>query len=146
MLLFAHKNKKSYLCHKIDVMKKSILWTLGCLFLLAACSQKPASLIGLWTVSKVNVQFDENRTTPELVKQVGEMEKQNTLSINSDSLLVFKGLDETWEGRLTLSQGTIIYCDGKLFGEWNNGEIITRTDSPLGEIVVTYQRTSSYRQ
>jgi hypothetical protein len=74
------------------------------------------------------------------------MEKQNMLSISSDSLLVFKGLDETWEGRITLSESNKLYCDGKLFGQWINGVIITHTNSPLGEIIVTYQRTSSYRQ
>lgn len=121
-------------------MKKSILWTLGCLFLLATCTQKPDTLIGEWMADKVNVQFDENHSTPELVKQIGEMEKQNTLRIDSDSLLVFKGLDETWEGRITLSKGTMLYCNGKLFGEWNNGEIVTRTNSPLGEIIVRYKK------
>ena len=122
-------------------MKKSFLSLLGCLFLLAACTPEPETLIGSWTVDKVNVQFDENRTTPELVKQMGEIEKGNSFSINADSVLCFKGLDETWEGQLTLSQGTMLYCNGKLFGQWNNEEIITRTNSPLGEIVVRYKKS-----
>lgn len=114
------------------------LFTLA--LLLASCTPKPDSLIGEWTVDKINVQFDENRSTPELVKQIGEIEKQNTLSISSDSLLVFKGLDETWEGCLTLKNGTRLYCDGTLFGEWKEGLIVTQTDSPLGKIVVRYKK------
>lgn len=121
-------------------MKKSFLPLLGCVFLMAACTQKPETLIGDWTVDKVNVQFDENRTTPELVKQIGEMEKRNSFSINSDSLLTFNGLDESWEGRITLSKDTTLYCNGTLFGQWKEGRIITRTDSPLGEITVTYRK------
>lgn len=115
------------------------LFTLA--LLLASCTPKSDSLIGEWTVDKVNVQFDENRSTPELVKQIGEIEKQNTLSISSDSLLVFKGLDEAWEGHLTLSEGNKLYCDGKLFGQWNHGTISTRTNSPLGEIMIRYKKT-----
>ena len=77
-----------------------------CLFfvlamLLVACTSKPDTLIGDWTADKVSVQFDENHSTPELVKQVGEMEKQNRISIGNDSILVFKGLDETGLYRLT---------------------------------------------
>ena len=121
-------------------MKKSFLSLLSCVFLLAACTQKPESLIGIWTVDKVNVQFDENRTTPELVRQIGEMEKQNTFNINADSLIVFKGLDESWQGRVTISDGNKLYCNGILFGQWKEGRIVTRTDSPLGKIVITYQK------
>lgn len=115
------------------------LFTLA--LLLASCAPKSNSLIGTWTVDKVNVQFDENRSTPELVKQIGEMEKGNAFSINADSVLFFNGLDETWEGQLTLSQGTMLYCNGKLFGQWKEGQIVTRTDSPLGEIVVRYKKS-----
>ena len=122
-------------------MKKHILVLFSLILLLMACTQKPDTLIGDWVADKVNVQFDENHATPELVKQIGEMEKQNTLNISSDSLLIFKGLDETWEGRITLMEGDKLYCNGKLFGQWINGEIITHTNSPLGEIIVRYKKT-----
>ena len=121
-------------------MKKSILPFLCSLFLLAACTHKSESLIGTWVVNKVNVQFDENRTTPELVRQIGEMEKGNTFTINTDSVLYFKGMDEAFEGRISLSDGTKLYCGHTFFGEWKDGVIVTKTDSPLGEIVVTYRR------
>lgn len=122
-------------------MKKSFLLLLCCLFLLAACTQKPESLIGTWTADKVNVQFDENRTTPELVRQIGEMEKGNSFSINADSILSFKGSEETFEGRISLSKDRTLYCNGKRFGQWKEGLIVTRANSPLGEIVVRYKKT-----
>ena len=120
-------------------MKKIAFYLIGAALLLASCTTKTDPLIGHWTVDKVNVQFDENRTTPELVKQIGEMERQNTFQIDGDSLLVFKGLEESWQGRIHLSHDTL-YCDGTLFGIWRDGGIVTRTASPLGEIVISYQK------
>ena len=108
--------------------------------LFAACTSKPDTLIGDWTADKVTVQFDENHATPELVKQVGEMEKQNRISISGDSTLVFKGLDSESQGRMTVDQQGVIYCDGQKFGIWENGIIITTVTSPLGEITVKYQK------
>ena len=116
-----------------------------CLFfllamLLAACTSKPDTLIGDWTADKVNVQFDENHATPELVKQVGEMEKQNCISISNDSILVFKGLDCETQGHMTVDQQGVIYCDGQKFGIWKEGIVVTETPSPLGIIVITYRK------
>ncbi len=118
-------------------MKNRFLFLMALAAMLSACTQKGDSLIGTWTVSKVNVQFDERRNTPELVKQVGEMEKQNVISISKDSMLVFKGLEDEWQGRASLKKDTL-YLEGTAFGVWKDGAIVTRTDSPLGEIIVTY--------
>jgi hypothetical protein len=121
-------------------MKKQILFLLCLVFSLCACQPKTESLIGEWVADKVNVQFDESRNTPELVKQIGEMEKQNMLSISSDSLLVFKGLDDEKQGRLSIDKQGNLLLEGIIFGQWKNGQIVTRTPSPLGEIVVTYRK------
>ena len=74
-------------------MKKHLIPFFALGLMLGACDM-PNSLIGTWRVDKVNVRFDENRATPELVKQIGEMERGNALSISADSILVFKGTDE----------------------------------------------------
>ena len=120
-------------------MKKRFLLFWAFAAALSACTHDADSLIGTWTVSKVNVQFDERRNTPELVKQVGEMEKQNVISISKDSTLVFKGLEEEWQGRVSLKNDTL-YLEGTAFGVWKGGEIVTRTNSPLGEVVVIYNK------
>ena len=120
-------------------MKKSIPLLLTFAAMFSACTHDADSLIGTWTVSKVNVQFDERRSTPELVKQVGEMEKQNVISISKDSTLVFKGLEEEQQGKASLKNDTL-YLEGTAFGVWKGGEIVTRTDSPLGEILVVYKK------
>ena len=121
-------------------MKKPILYLLGLAVALCACHPKTDPLVGTWKADKVNVQFDERRSTPELVRQIGEMEKQNCLSISKDSILVFSGLETETTGRLSLAENGILILDGVPFGQWKNGEIVTKTPSPLGEIVVTYRK------
>lgn len=121
-------------------MKYRFLFLLGLVTILGACQPDPDSLCGTWTVDKVNVQFDESRNTPELVKQTGEMEKRNIITINADSTLVFNGLQETKKGKLSLRSDGTILVDGMAFGTWKDGRIVTRTDSPLGEVVVTYMK------
>ncbi len=122
-------------------MKKLVfLLILGLAFAIAACHSKADSVIGQWKADKVNVQFDEKRSTPEVVKQVGEMEKQNRFSISVDSILVFKSLDTEMTGRIISDKQGNLFLDGVLFGQWKNGEIVTRTSSPLGEIVVVYKK------
>lgn len=120
-------------------MKKSFSILIVLVSLLFACTHDSASLVGTWTVEKVKVQFDEHRSTPELVKQVGEMEKQNVISISSDSILTFKGLEEEWQNRISLKNDTLLR-EGTAFGIWNNDRIVTRSGSPLGEVVVTYKK------
>lgn len=121
-------------------MKKGIILLIGFTLAISACTPKADPLFGTWTVSKVNVQFDEQRTTPELVKQVGEMEKKNVITISNDSILTFKGLDEEWQDRISLQNDGTMLRDGIVFGTWKNGEIVTRSGSPLGEIIVVYKK------
>lgn len=120
-------------------MKKHILVLFSSIGLFVACNPASDSLIGDWKVEKVHVQFDESRSTPELVKQIGEMEQQNSISISSDSTLNFKGWEEEWHGKISLKNDTLLR-EGTAFGIWKNGEIVTRTNSPLGEVVVTYRK------
>ena len=121
-------------------MKKGFLFLLSLVTAFCACNRQQDSLIGTWIVDKVNVQFDEKRSTPELVKQIGAMERQNNFSINTDSILTFNGLDTEWQGKITLKSDGTLMCNGSSFGSWKEGRIVTRTGSPLGEIAVTYRK------
>lgn len=123
-----------------SMKKLTAVFLLGLTFIFYACNHQQDPLIGSWTVEKVNVQFDEKHSTPELVKQIGEMERQNSFNINADSILVFKGLDTEWQGRINLYEDGMLICNGVSFGSWKDGRIITRNDSPIGEIVVTYKK------
>ncbi len=122
-------------------MKKHTIVFFLCLApLLWACTPEMDSLIGTWTVEKVNVQFDEQRSTPRLVKQMGEMEKQNIITISNDSTLSFCGLEEKLQGRLKLLGDGTLLLEGSVFGQWEAGHIVTLRDSPIGEVVVTYRK------
>ena len=130
-----------YFCLKFQSMKKSLILLAGLAIAFVACHRNPTdSLIGTWTVEKVNVQFDERRSTPELVKQMGEMERQNVITISKDSVLTFKGLDSDWQGSVSLKGGHKLYCDDREIGTWNEGQIVMSSDSPIGEVVVTYRK------
>ncbi len=121
-------------------MKSKFLLFIGLTFAFCACHHKADTLFGTWTVDKVNVQFDEQHSTPELVKQIGEMERQNVISITSDSTLTFKGMDDSLQGRLSLKNDGTLLLDNADFGQWKDGCITTQTTSPLGEVVVRYKK------
>ncbi len=121
-------------------MKNRFLFLMAFGIVLGGCRPEPDALIGTWTVDKVHVQFDESRSTPELVKQTGEMEKRNTFSISADSVLVFKGIDEQWEEHVNLVNDSTLLVNGTHFGTWKNERIVTRTGSPLGEVLVVYRK------
>lgn len=121
-------------------MKSKFLLFIGLTFALCACHPKSDPLFGTWTVDKVNVQFDEQHSTPELVKQIGEMERQNVISIAADSILIFKGMDDLVQGRLSLKSDGTLLLEGVAFGQWKDETLITQTTSPLGEVVVRYKK------
>ena len=121
-------------------MKKRFLFLLGLVALLCACQSNTDTLIGTWEVDKVNVHFDESRSTPEMVKQVGEGEKYNYFIIDKDSVLVFNSVEMEWIGRVTTDKQGNLFLEGAPFGQWKNGEIVTTTTSPLGDIIVVYKK------
>lgn len=122
------------------VMKNRFLFLLCLSAILCACHHKSDPFFGTWTVDKVNVQFDEQHSTPELVKQIGEMERQNVISIAADSTLTLKGMDDLVQGRLSLKSDGTLLLEGVAFGQWKDEMLITKTTSPLGEVVVRYKK------
>ncbi|MBQ8957874.1 MAG: hypothetical protein IJ057_05165 [Bacteroidales bacterium] len=122
-------------------MKKRSFLLFGLALSLTFCHDEASdSIIGTWQTDKVNVQFDEQRNTPALVKQIGEMEKQNSIVVSADSTLTFNGLYGGTNGRLHLTKEGTMLVDGVTFGQWKEGQIVTQTDSPLGKVVVTYRK------
>ena len=107
--------------------------------LLSSCHRNNDPLIGRWTVEKVNVAFDENLASPEMVRQLGEMEKGNVIEITKDSVMTFVTEGDTLRGRCSF-QGTRLFCDGKLFGQIEAGTLMTETQTPMGKIVVVYRK------
>jgi len=118
---------------------KRFLLTGWALLLLASCAPKDDPFFGRWTVDKVNVEFDEKWTTPEMVQQVGAMEKKNVLVITPDSLLTLVNEGDTMQYRCML-RGNQILCDGELWGSFEGGVITTTTSSPMGSVKVLYKK------
>ena len=106
---------------------------------LVSCQRDQNHLIGRWEVERVNVEFDESKATPEMVRQYGEMERGNAIVISKDSVLTFIAGDDTVVGKWTL-EGRQLYCDGEPFGIYENGTIRTKTSTPLGIIEVIYRK------
>ena len=112
------------------------------LFLLASCKPKEDPFIGRWTVDKVNVEFDVDWATPEMVRQFGSMEKNNVIIISADSVLTLVMDGDTMQSRCSL-RGNRILCDGELWGWYEEGLIKTETFTPMGYVKASYRKSKS---
>lgn len=112
---------------------------IGLLLLLVSCSPKEDPFLGRWIVDKVNVDFDTEETTPEMVRQIGVMEKNNVVVISADSLLTLINEGDTVQYSCSL-RGNQILCDGELWGSFEKSRIITKTSSPMGSVKVLYKK------
>ena len=110
------------------------------LLLLTAC-HRDDPFIGQWTVDRVNVDFNEQIATPEMVRQYGELEKGNMIEISKDSILTFIADGDTLQGRCSL-KGSQFFFEGKPFGRYENGLIETEMATPMGKVKVSYKKTS----
>ena len=110
------------------------------LLLLEACTSKQDPFIGRWTVGKVNVDFDADGTTPEMVKQMGAMEKDNVLIVSLDSVLTLIMDADTMRCRCSL-RGSQVLCDGQPWGRFENGTIKTETLTPVGYVRTLYKKS-----
>lgn len=112
------------------------------LFLLVAlcsCFRTHDPLIGRWTVEKVNVEFNENIATPDMVRQYGELEKGNVIEISKDSVLTFISDGDTLRGRCSLIGAQLLF-DGKKIGTIDNGVLTAESSTPLGKMKVYYKK------
>ena len=118
---------------------RSFALVMAILLFASSCDTEKNPLVGHWTVDKVSVDFDENRSTPQMVKQIGEMEKGNVIDINIDSTLLFISDKDTTQFRYSL-EGNHIYCGGEEFAELRDGVLMTSKKTVLGAVKVSYKR------
>ena len=116
----------------------TILSLLSLLFLIS-CLSNNDPLIGRWAPEKVNVDFDENIATPEMVRMFGEIDKANIIEISKDSVLVFISDGDTLTSRYSL-QGQTLYMNGKPFAQYLGGRLVTEEITPLGKVIVQYSK------
>ena len=111
------------------------------LLLLASCTPKDDLFFGRWTVDKVQVDFNEDWATPEMVRQYGSMEKNNVIMISPDSVLTLVMDGDTMQGRCSL-RGSQILCDGEPWGVFEEGIIKTETFTPMGYLKTSYVKSN----
>lgn len=58
--------------------------------MLGSCSHHDDFPIGKWTVEKVSFEFDERKTTPQMIKQYGEEESHDFLEFKNDTVVYVK--------------------------------------------------------
>lgn len=111
------------------------------LLLLASCAPKDDPFFGRWTVDKVNVDFDADWSTPEMVRQFGSMEKDNVIMISNDSVFTLVMDGDTMQGKCSL-QGTRVFVDGEPWGWFEEGMIKTETSTPMGIVKTSYIKSN----
>ena len=120
-------------------MKKSVYTFLILMLICIGCQRNTNTIIGTWKAEKVEVDFDEHHSTPEIVKQTGNIEKRNALVFTEDSTLTFIGHGDTIKGNFSVKNAQISFS-GKPFGTITENEIITNEETPFGNISVTYRK------
>ena len=115
------------------------------IFLLFSCSRS-SSIIGTWTVEKISFEFDERKSTPEMIQQLGEIEKHNTLIFKNDSIVHINmaAIDADYHYQIS-ADGTIILTphDHLISNIKTTANIIlTETETPIGTMRITYKNLS----
>lgn len=105
----------------------------------SSCHRNNDPLVGRWTVDKVNVEFDENKATPEMVRQYGEMERGNVIVISQGHEMLFIADGDTLKTKCVL-EGDQLLCDGKPFACLKDGKLTTEEVTPLGKVTVSYMK------
>ncbi len=116
-----------------------------------ACNSNPKSkLVGTWKAETVDVKFDEQRVSPEMIRQVGLENKQVFFKIQNDSTMQLyisaNGNPQNLFWFYNVEDNKITY--GYKIDDFNtielgkliDGKIISESETPLGKIVTTFKQ------
>ncbi len=129
-----------------------LLVSLGLAFsilMMASCGGSDESkLIGIWKVTKVETDFDENRVTPEMLSQVVDMQKQTYFRILNDSAMVIISGSNTHEANWNLNPAdeSISYffkgMESQLnsLGKISGDQIISESKTAMGMMTIIYEK------
>lgn len=116
--------------------------------LFSSCGNSPeAKLVGTWKAQKVDTEFDEQYTTPEMLRQVVEMQKETYFRIIDDSTLIIVSPGNTHETKWNFNskdQTITYFFDSNpnqlnKLGTLTSGKIVSETNTPLGKITIYYE-------
>lgn len=133
-------------------MKKILLQVFALviiMLIIVSCGQSiEKKLIGTWKVADVRTDFDESKVTPEMLRQVVDMQKQTYFRILNDSTMVIVSNSSTYEARWTIDEesNTITYffegnaTKGNELGKYEENKIVNDTKSALGLMTIYYEK------
>lgn len=114
-----------------------------------ACSSSPTDkLIGTWRASDVDAAFDEQLATPEMLKQVIQVEKQLFFKFLNDSMMNIHTMDQTLKAYWFFDEesGRIDYRFAEAassiseLGMYKDGAITAESQTALGKLTITYRK------
>ena len=113
----------------------------------ACTSNRESKLIGTWKVENVETDFDESKVTPQMLKQVVEMQKETYFKILSDSTMVIISGTTNFDANWKLGDdNTLTYffsgneTKPNKLGKVDDDKIIQVTNTPLGKITLTFKQ------
>lgn len=133
-------------------LKKIVFASVIILFTaLYSCNSNPKSkLIGTWKAETVDVKFDEQVASPEMIRQVGLENKQVFFKIQNDSAMLLY-IDASSEPQslfwfLDEESGSITYAYKQddlspiELGKLKDDKIVSESSTPLGTIKTTFKK------
>jgi len=128
-----------------------IMGTIILFSIVYACNSNPKSkLIGTWKAEMVDVKFDEQVATPEMIRQVGLENKQVFFNIQNDSILLLyldsRSTPQSLWWFLDETNGSVRYAykqhdlETIELGKLANGKIVSESATPLGTIKTTFKK------
>ena len=118
-------------------------------FIFISCGQSiEKKLIGTWKVADVSTEFNEDEVTPEMLRQVVEMQKQIYFRFMNDSTMVIISNNDTHEASWVINEedNVITYffedmeAQANRLGKYSEGQIINQTNTALGTMTITYEK------
>jgi len=117
------------------------------IILFVSCSSTENKLTGVWKVQDVKTDFNENKTTPQMLQQIGEIQKQTHFKIKNDSVMVIISNNKTYEAVWSFDKDTKVVNyhfkgDANIhkLGTFIDPNIVSESKTQLGTITTIYAK------
>ena len=115
--------------------------------IISSCGSKSSKLKGTWKVAKVETKFDEKTMTPEMIKQVEEIQKETYFRILDDSSMVIISGNTPHDAHWQIDENNVISYSFKnstsapnKLGVYKDGLIKSESKTALGTITTYYEK------
>ncbi len=129
------------------VKYSTLALTLLLMIAATSCGNKSNKLKGTWKVTKVETKFDEKTMTPEMIKQVEDVQKNTYFKILDDSSMVIISNKNPYDARWQMDDKNVISYSFKnstskpnKLGVYKDGMIVSESKTALGTIKTYYEK------